>query len=275
MANDWIKMRANLRTHPKVVRISSALKADRLRVVGGLHAVWCLFDEHSEDGQLTGYTPDIVDDLVGWHGFTEQLIAVGWVVMGADGDLSLPEFDTHNGASAKRRAQESERKRVEREASKTSPQDGRKTSAGDADKKRTREEKRREDRKNPPTPKGGAAGFDEFWSAYPKKVGKDAALKAFAKRNPDAAMVAQMVQALAWQRQREQWQREDGRFIPNPSTWLNQGRWEDGRPGDTSLWHETRSGVEQRGIELGIGPWMETEQYPAYKARVMAAAGAH
>jgi hypothetical protein len=37
MAGDWIQMRVALQTHPKVVRIASALKADRLRVVGGLH----------------------------------------------------------------------------------------------------------------------------------------------------------------------------------------------------------------------------------------------
>jgi hypothetical protein len=66
VAGDWIKMRANLRRHPKVVRVASALNADRLRVVGGLHAVWCLFDEHSEDGHLSGYTPSAVDDEIGW-----------------------------------------------------------------------------------------------------------------------------------------------------------------------------------------------------------------
>ncbi|MQI04921.1 hypothetical protein EI057_02935 [Escherichia coli] len=32
MAGDWIKMRADLHTHPKVVRMASALKADRLRI---------------------------------------------------------------------------------------------------------------------------------------------------------------------------------------------------------------------------------------------------
>lgn len=134
-------MRSNLRTHPKVVRIASALKADRLRVIGGLHAVWCLFDEHSEDGCLVGYTPDSIDDLIGWPGFTDQLLAVDWVGWdGAEG-LFLPEFDTHNGASAKRRAQEADRKRAERAAEK----DVGKSSAGDADKKRTREEKRREE----------------------------------------------------------------------------------------------------------------------------------
>lgn len=54
-------MRMDLHRHPKVVRIMSALGADRLRTIGGLHAVWCLFDEQSEDGFLDGYTPKIID----------------------------------------------------------------------------------------------------------------------------------------------------------------------------------------------------------------------
>jgi hypothetical protein len=147
MAGDWIKMRANLQTHPKVARIASALQADRLRVVGGLHAVWCLFDEHSVDGQLCGYTPSGVDDLIGWRGFTDLLIAVGWLDSDGNDGLSLPEFDTHNGASAKRRAQENDRKRQERAEAKDRPHDDRTASASAADKKRTREEKRREEKR--------------------------------------------------------------------------------------------------------------------------------
>jgi hypothetical protein len=69
MAGDWIKMRVDLATSPKVVRIASALRADRLRVIGGLHAVWCLFDVHSTDGRLDGYTLEALDDLIGFPGF--------------------------------------------------------------------------------------------------------------------------------------------------------------------------------------------------------------
>lgn len=145
MAGDWIKMRSNLRRHPKVVRMASALNADRLRIVGGLHAVWCLFDEHSEDGHLCGYTTSAVDDEVGFQGFCEQLIAIQWLIQSAPDCLKLPEFDTHNGESAKRRAQEADRKRVARKASAERTQDVRTTSASDADKKRTREEKKREE----------------------------------------------------------------------------------------------------------------------------------
>lgn len=134
MAGEWIKMRVDLLTSPKVVRISSALKADRLRVVGGLHSVWCLFDVHSEDGTLTGYTPEVVDDLIGWPGFSGAMIAVGWLEKNDD-SLSIPRFDQHNGQSAKRRAQDSHRKRTNRGQ----------MSASQADKMRTREEKRREE----------------------------------------------------------------------------------------------------------------------------------
>ncbi len=138
MAGDWIKMRADLQTHPKVVRIMSALRADKLRVVGGLHAVWCLFDVHSEDGQLDGYTAEALDNIIGWPGFTEAMEAVSWIEVG-EGFLSMPRFDEHNGKSAKRRATETQRKREER------AQPVRTVSANDADKLRSREEKRRED----------------------------------------------------------------------------------------------------------------------------------
>ena len=36
-------------------------------------------------------------------------------------------------------------------------------------------------------------------------------------------------------------------------------------------WHETQSGIEAMGVKLGVGLWTQTEQFPAYKARVMAA----
>lgn len=72
-----------------------------------------------------------------------------------------------------------------------------------------------------------ASLFDQFWSAYPKKVGKDAAQKAFDKRKPDDGLVAAMLSTLAVQVNSAQWAKDGGQFIPNPATWLNQGRWQD------------------------------------------------
>ena len=74
-------------------------------------------------------------------------------------------------------------------------------------------------------------GFDEFWAAYPRKVGKDAAAKAFAKRRVGVGLLAQMLAALSTQKTGEQWRKDGGQFIPHPATWLNEGRWQDETPG--------------------------------------------
>jgi uncharacterized protein YdaU (DUF1376 family) len=66
--------------------------------------------------------------------------------------------------------------------------------------------------------------FDIFWGKYPKKVGKDAALRAFVKRKPDQHLLTQMLNAIGEQIRSESWTKG---FVPNPATWLNEGRWQD------------------------------------------------
>ena len=165
----WIKMGVGLRRHPKVVRISSALKADRLRVVGALHAVWCVFDEHSHDGALAGYTFAVMDEEIGWRGFSAAMAAVDWLVSDDKG-ISVPEYEEHNGPTAKRRATETARKaesrsnagdtrtKVQRIADDKRKKSGQ-VSASDADSLRAREEERREEEKIDP-PDGGSVPGD-------------------------------------------------------------------------------------------------------------------
>ena len=139
MAQDWIKMRCELQTHPKIVRILSATRADKFRVIGGLHAVWSVFDTHSVDGSLKGYTPELLDHVIGWEGFARAMESVGWLLFDGLETLTLPEFTEHNGQSAKRRAEDQKRKRDARR----SPQSVREDCGQNADELRTREEKRR------------------------------------------------------------------------------------------------------------------------------------
>lgn len=174
MAGDWIKMRKDLLTSPKVVRIASALGADRLRVTGGLFAVWCLFDTHSADGILEGYTTAAVDDLIGFPGFSAAMVSVGWLIEEA-GSLAVPAFEDHNGQSAKRRAQEADRKREVRKAS-----------ASGADKKRTREEKRREENNNsaPDKPAASLRAADLVELGVDEQIAKDFLATRKAKKAP-------------------------------------------------------------------------------------------
>lgn len=74
------------------------------------------------------------------------------------------------------------------------------------------------------TTRACARGFDRFWAAYPRKVGKGAAERSFERIRPDAALLDRMLRAIETQRQSDTWLRG---YIPNPVTWLNQRRWED------------------------------------------------
>lgn len=80
---------------------------------------------------------------------------------------------------------------------------------------------------SPHTPKGEDELFDQFWQAYPKRVAKKPARRAWDKLHVDNDLLAKILAALAWQKRTDDWQRDGGRYIPNPATWLNGGRWED------------------------------------------------
>jgi hypothetical protein len=83
--------------------------------------------------------------------------------------------------------------------------------------------------KDPPTPTGGVVvvcEFDQFWQAYPRKIGKAAARRAWAKAKTRPALTA-IIAAIEAQRASEQWRKDGGQFIPHPATWINAGRWDD------------------------------------------------
>jgi hypothetical protein len=75
-----------------------------------------------------------------------------------------------------------------------------------------------------------AAGFLAFWQAYPKKVGKQEAIRAWSRINgkrPDLETLLAKIEEL---KTCEQWTKDGGRFVPNPATWLNRGGWDDELP---------------------------------------------
>ena len=71
------------------------------------------------------------------------------------------------------------------------------------------------------TPQSTNSDFDLFWTAFPNKVGKAAARKAFVAAAKKVRVV-EMFEAL------ERYaHKTDDRPFCNPSTWLNQERWLD------------------------------------------------
>ena len=72
--------------------------------------------------------------------------------------------------------------------------------------------------------------FVEFWMHYPRKVGKPRALKAFrsARRRAQHATILAGLRAYAFS--------GDPTFVPHPSTWLNDDRWEIEEPPAPDEW---------------------------------------
>jgi len=78
--------------------------------------------------------------------------------------------------------------------------------------------------RKPRAKKAPATDFDAFWSAYPKKTAKPYCKAIWDRKGLTLDMVLPALKKAIASRD---WQKEGGEFIPNPSTWLNQGRYED------------------------------------------------
>jgi hypothetical protein len=88
--------------------------------------------------------------------------------------------------------------------------------------------------------------FNEFWQAYPKKVGKGYAFECFKRIRVSQKLLNTMLEAIEKQKKSDMWKRDKGQYIPNPSTWLNQKRWEDDLDGETeeNPWSSFKLGIE-------------------------------
>lgn len=69
--------------------------------------------------------------------------------------------------------------------------------------------------------------FNIFWNEYPKKKSKGTAEKWFEKNKPSKELVDLMIEKIKLLRDSTDWKKNDGQFIPYPTTWLNAKGWED------------------------------------------------
>ena len=133
MAGDWIKMQTATPDKPEVMQIARAIGVTQEAAFGHLFRVWSWADQQSLNGHALNVTENDLDVIARHAGVATAMREVGWLG-GENGHLSIPNFDRHNGESSKKRALASDRKRTQRSRQR------RDTSV-------TREEKRREDKK--------------------------------------------------------------------------------------------------------------------------------
>lgn len=150
MAGDWLKMEICLPHKPEILAMSAKTGMEPDLIVGKCFRLWAWFDQHTENGNAAGVTLVTLSYAIG-NGeanvmFLDALKSVGWVIEDESG-VSLPNFDRHNGETAKARALTA--KRVAKHKAKSNV-DGNATgnakgNASSVNSPLPREEKRREE----------------------------------------------------------------------------------------------------------------------------------
>lgn len=115
-------------------------------------------------------------------------------------------------------------------------------------------------------------GFEQFWSAYPRKVAKGYARKIFARLNAEdqfAAIQAIPIHVRYWKLSGRSWD-----YLPHAATWLNGECWADElempEPQAGSDWMKTTAGISAKAREVGISP-RAGEDWHSLKARILGA----
>lgn len=223
--DQWIAVYESLPEHPKCYQLADRLGIEIAHGVGIVCCLWLWASRHAADGRLSEFPDRAIARACRYGGdagaLVEALTASGFL----DGDRRLHEWDVYAGYFAEREQQrrEKERLRKRRQRARAAEADVPRDS-GDGGGTVT-----------PPTPtstvtmtytsKGG--GFERFWAEYPRKVNKAAARQAWEALAPDGALEARIAAGLARSRQLAQWNRDAGRYIPYPASYLNGRRWED------------------------------------------------
>lgn len=245
----WIESHQEVGRHPKTKKLARLLGVSLPAAVGHLHYLWWWTLDFAQDGTLEKFDGYDLADAMQWDGdpnqLVEALISAGYIDDTEDG-LVIHDWKDYAGKLLERRAKDRARKRAASEAA-SSPQDFRGNSDGNDEEsaetpsasfvtvpnstlpnQTVHDSTLPNSTMTPPEAQTlQERRFAEFWKAYPKKVGKASCLKAWKKLKPTAELFDHIMAALEAQKHTEQWRRDGGRFIPNPLTWLNQGRWDD------------------------------------------------
>jgi hypothetical protein len=161
MAGDWIKIDTILCDKPEVWLIAEKLDLDVDAVIGKLIRLWSWMDQHMTCGDAVSVTPTQLDALCRCEKFSTALADVGWLVIHRrTGKISIPNWDRHNGKTAKERALTRDRMKRSRDGA----------GVTNASPEKRREEKRKEEEKKahkPASPKADRRGAGVRLEAAP------------------------------------------------------------------------------------------------------------
>lgn len=225
----WVKLHVDVFAHPKLVKLCRLLPdLSEAAAVGHLASLWTWALVYATDGDLSRYDELDIAIASRYPGdaleFVRALTRAGFLDPDESGELSIHDWASYGGRYIENREAARQRSQNWRAARK------------EAKAKAATEEAEPKPKKPKQAPRTGVdlePFYAEFWPLYPRKVGKEAAAKAWAAIDPSREQIDELIRALKAQIASDLW--ESGpRYIPHPATWLNGKRWLDELPSKPS-----------------------------------------
>lgn len=232
---------------PQLREIGNRVGLDRLAVAGRVVLIWATAQEKANgEGVLAGKFPAWVDTFVECAGFATAMMEAGWLDLTPAG-VKIPEFDAFISKRAIRRLSKAEWQQANRTGKLATAEPNVDRCGPNVDPTGTLPPATTV---SGPTRKEVAARFERFWTAFPNKKGKPAALGKFRVLDPSEELLVRILAAIELQSRSQQWVKDDGQFIPNPATWLHNKRWED----DPAAYLPAGGGAVQSGGRIQPKP---------------------
>ena len=249
----WIKVENCTPDKPEIFHIADQLEIDPDAVLGKLIRLWIWADSQTYDGNASSVTRSLLDRVAGVTGFALAMENAGWLTP-TDGGFVFPNFERHNGQTAKTRALTSKRVQKHRNASSVTsalPEKRREegsiggecTTNGSVESKTKTKSKRTTSGRSAYTP-----DFERFWSAFPaeRKSKKADAWRAW-KIHVNDDDVETVIAAAA-----EYAESDEARckYVAGPAPWLNGERWQDDRKAwDRTVKDASDTAAQERAAE--------------------------
>jgi hypothetical protein len=219
----WIRLYTSFPRHRKTM-----LLIGKIGTAMPILSLWCWAAENAPDGDLSAFTRDQIEQAAEWRGESgkaiQAMIDVGYI----DENkltlaLTLASWLEHSGQGVSRLTSRRDyQKNLMREIRAKEPSSpSALPSEEDPDKSKKKSKSKRVSHLV------SANGFDEFYKAYPRHIGRGQAERAW----PGDDHLPAILVALKWQK--PGW--SDPQYIPHPATWLRGKRWLDEKPTQQAL----------------------------------------
>lgn len=222
----WIKSYQELERHPKLMSLMTSMEWDVDTAIGKLHRFWWWCLDYAPDGNVSRFGPQQIGRSCDTDGgrFIEAMVKAGF--MDSVPYLRLHDWWDYAGEFLRGRltGKPEQLKAIKDSYYVVTTEQSRSTGDVNTPQKDKKDKKDKKDSCSSPAAIERENEFKKFWAAYPRKTAKDKAWEAWKKKNPP---IDKCLRTLSLLVKTEQWTREDGRFIPHPTTWLNGGRWND------------------------------------------------